>query len=213
MRNVVTHTKSTARSQSSRRFGYSFKSHFFATGMSLECCAFRRTCSRFGQFSPNRISRRSLYRSLFGLGVQKGASRPGRGDAAWSRRRTRAIFSGGKTCRLRALLPPNMKDEQRHSERGRVVAPYLRLDDLEKNTRCVRGRNAPATASRATRRRRPRASNPRADPRAANSARFLGPREIAARPRAAPRGRPVSPPTFRAGAREALRGAGPTAPA
>ena len=83
--------------------------------MSLVRCArfrgFRRTCSRFGKFSPNRISRRSLYRSLFG--VQKGArlARSGRrrlvapADASM-------IFSGGKTCRkLRALLP-NMKDDR-----------------------------------------------------------------------------------------------------
>ena len=127
--------------------------------LSLVRCArfrgFRRPCPRFGKFSPNRISRRSLYRSLFG--VQKGArlARSGRrrliapADASM-------IFSGGKTCRrLRALLP-DMKDDRSSLSAGassrewcvRQTTKKIRDVFVDETRPERRERDAPAPSAR-----------------------------------------------------------------
>lgn len=169
----MTHTKSTARSQSSRRFGHLFKSHLFATGRLCSFAAGSPPCSRFGQFSPNRISRRSLYWSLFGVyGVQKGARLAPVGATPLGRAGGREHdILGRQNVSEAAGAAAEHEGRPVESERGRVVARMVRLTDSEKNTRCARGRNAPgARRDGAVRARR----IPRDDPRAANSARFRG---------------------------------------
>jgi len=154
-------------------------------------------CSRFGQFSPYRISRRSLYRSLFGLyDVQKGARLGPAGATPLGRAGGREHdILGRQNVSEAAGAAAEHEGRPVESERGRVVARMVRLTDSEKNTRCARGRNAPAAGS-ATRRRRPCASNPSRRPPRRELSSFPRDRadEIAARPRAAPRGRPVFAP-------------------
>ena len=183
--------------------------------LSLVRCArfrgFRRPCPRFGKFSPNRISRRSLYRSLFG--VQKGArlARSGRrrlvapADASM-------IFSGGKTCRkLRALLP-NMKDDRSSLSAGASSREWCVRQTRKKNTRCVRGRMRPGAPGA----RRDGAVRARRIPRAATSARFRGtvrkksPLACAMRRAVAPSSRPAVPLLPRA---SSAASCGPTASA
>lgn len=196
-------TKSTARSQSSRRFGHLSKITFFCDWNAVLPCArfrgFRRTFASFRDSgnSPNRISRRSLYRSLFGVsGVQKGARLGPAGATPLGRAGGREHdILGRQNVSEAAGAAAEHEGRPVESERGRVVARMVRLTDSEKNTRCARGRNAPATGS-ATRRRRPCASNPPRRPPRRELSSFPRDRadEIAARPRAAPRGRPVFAP-------------------
>lgn len=164
----VTHTKSTARPQSSRKIADPLANHnFFVTG---SLCSFPR-------FSPPVFAIRKIFsQSDFpqialsvAFRVQKGArlARSGRrrlvapADASM-------IFSGGKTCRkLRALLP-NMKDDRSSLSAGASSREWCVRQTRKKNTRCVRGRMRPGAPGA----RRDGAVRARPIPRAATSARF-----------------------------------------
>ena len=195
MRKSTTRTQNQLRGHNPlARFGLLFKSHFFTTG---SLCSFPRfsppvfaiqkifSQSDFPQIAFSFAFRRAERRASGPVGATPLGRAGGREhDILWRQNVSKAAGAAAEH-----------EGRPVESERGRVVARMVRLTDSEKNTRCARGRNAPATGS-ATRRRRPCASNPPRRPPRRELGSFPRDRadEIAARPRAAPRGRPVFAP-------------------
>lgn len=188
----TTHTQNQLRGHNPlARFGLLFKSHFFTTG---SLCSFPRfsppvfaiqkifSQSDFPQIAFSFAFRRAERRASGPVGATPLGRAGGREhDILWRQNVSKAAGAAAEH-----------EGRPVESERGRVVARMVRSTDSEKKYAMCSWTNAPRSAGSATRRRRPRASNP--PRRDLCSFPRDRPDEIAARPRDAPRGRPVFAP-------------------